>query len=108
MRILGEMTPLTPPTDEDVNATIKKLRDIYSTAYDWPAPRLEKKAGGARYQRMMRYKVRAAVNEWDLLRLYPDSRPETEGTDFRSRYEEVPELEQEVKDEVEFDETQPL
>ncbi len=47
----------------------------------------------------MRYKVRAAINEWDLLRLYPNSRPETEGTEFNSKYEEIPELEQETKDE---------
>ena len=99
MRILErETTSLTSPTDEDVNATVGKLRDIYSVAYDWDAPPREGKAGGAGFQGRMRYKVRAAVNEWDLLRLYPNSRPETEGTEFSSRYEEVPELEQETKD----------
>ena len=46
----------------------------------------------------MRYKVRAAINEWDLLRLCPNARPETEGTEFSTGYEEVPELEQEPKD----------
>ena len=81
-----------------MNATVEKLRDIYSVAYDWDAPRREGTAGGAGFQGRMRYKVRAAVNEWDLLRLYPNSRPETEGTEFSSRYEEVPELEQETKD----------
>ena len=102
MRILErETTPLTSPTDEDVNATIEKLRGIYSVAYGWDAPRREGKAGGAGFQGRMRYKVRAAINEWDLLRLYPNSRPETEGTEFSSRYEEVPELEQETKDQGE-------
>ena len=99
IRILErETTSLTSPTDEDVNATVEKLRDIYSVAYGWDAPRREGKAGGAGFQGRMRYKVRAAVNEWDLLRLYPNSRPETEGTEFSSRYEEVPELEQETKE----------
>ena len=93
-----ETTSLTSPTDEDVNATIEKLRSIYSVAYGWDAPRKEGKAGGAGFQGRMRYKVRSAINEWDLLRLYPNSRPETEGTEFSAGYEEVPELEQETKE----------
>ena len=99
MRILErEMTQLAFPTDEDVNTTIERLRDIYSTAYGWDAPPIETQAGGAGFQGRMRYKVRASINEWDLLRLYPDSHPETEGTEFRSSYEEIPELEQETQD----------
>ncbi len=94
-----ETTSLTSPNDEDVSATVEKLRNVYSTAYDWAAPPIEKKAGGAGYQGRMRYKIRASINEWDLLRLYPDSRPETEGTEFRPSYKEIPELEQETKDE---------
>lgn len=100
VRILErETTQLAFPTDEDVNATVEKLRGIYSTAYGWDAPPIEKKAGGVGFQGRMRYKVRASINEWDLLRLYPDSHPETEGKEFRSSYEEIPELEQESKDE---------
>ena len=100
MRVLErEATPLEPPTDEDVNATVERLRQIHSAAYGWDAPRREGKAGGAGYQGRMRYKVRAAINEWDLLRLYPDSRPQTEGTEIKIRYEDHPDLEKEVKDE---------
>ncbi len=99
MRILEqETTQLTSPTDEDVHTTIEKLRDIYSTAYGWDAPPIEQRAGGAGFQGRMRYKVRASINEWDLLRLYPGSRPETEGTEVLPGYEEIPELEQEAKD----------
>ena len=94
-----EAIQLEPPTDEDVNATVETLREIHSTAYGWDAPRLEAKAGGVSYQGRMRYKVRAAINEWDLLRLYPNARPETEGTEFVPQYEESPELEQETQDE---------
>ena len=90
---------LEPPTDEDVNATVETLRQIHSTAYGWDAPQREEKAGGVSYQGRMRYKVRAAINEWDLLRLYPNARPETEGTEFIPQYEESPELEQETQDE---------
>ena len=46
----------------------------------------------------MRYKVRACINEWDLRRIYPDAQPETEGRGFEHRYEELPEMEEEVKD----------
>ena len=99
MRLLErECTRLTPPTDADVQRTISKLRDIYSAAYGWDAPHLEGKAGGAGYQSRMRYKVRAAINEWDLLRLYPDSRPETVSDDYRHTYKEDAALEQESKD----------
>ena len=94
-----EAIQLEPPTDEDVNATVETLRQIHSTAYGWDALPLEAKAGGAGYQGRMRYKVRAAINEWDLLRLYPNARPETEGTEFVPQYEESPELEQETQDE---------
>ena len=101
MRLIErEAVPLNPPTDADVNATVDKLRDIYSAAYDWDAPPLEGKAGGAGHLGRMRYKVRASINEWDLLRLYPDSRPETEGDEFRHTYEEDADLERESKDDA--------
>ena len=48
----------------------------------------------------MRYKVRAAINEWDLMRLYPNSRPETEGIDYRPGYHEDPELTREGENEA--------
>ena len=101
MRLIErEAVPLNPPNDADVNATVDKLRDIYSAAYDWDAPPLEGKAGGAGHLGRMRYKVRASINEWDLLRLYPDSRPETEGDEFRHTYEEDADLERESKDDA--------
>ena len=98
MRSLEQETiALEPPTAEDVKVTVEKLREIYSVAYGWEAPPLKSMAGGAGYRNRMRYKVRASINEWDLLRLYPNSHPETEGTEFRVSYEEVPELEQETE-----------
>ena len=99
MRILQrDAIPLAQPSEEDLNVTMEKLRRIYSAAYGWDAPQLESRTGGAGYQNRMRYKVRSAINEWDLLRLYPDSQPETEETEFRFDYDENPELEQEAKD----------
>ena len=50
------------------------------------------------YQNRMRYKVRAAIYQWDLLPLYPDCRPETEGQEFRHTYEENADLERVSKE----------
>ena len=92
---------LDQPTDADVRETVEKLREIYSTAYGWDAPALPEGARGAGYQNRMRYKVRASINEWDLLRLYPDSRPEIEGDEFRYTYEENVDLERHSQDDAE-------
>ena len=89
-----ECLPLNSPTDEDVNATIKKLRQLYSDAYEWDAPPLEGRAGGAGYAGRMRYKVREAINTWDLLRLYIDANPQIEGNEYKISYEEDAALEQ--------------
>ena len=101
MRLLEQGgIPLRSPTDEDLNATVEKLRQLYATAYGGMPLALETKAGGAGYQGRMRYKVRAAINEWDLLRIYPNSQPETESVEYHPTYEESPELEQDSKDDT--------
>ena len=78
--------------------TLEKLRLLYQQAYGWDAPAPVSESGGAAYRNTMRYKVRACINEWDLRRLYPDAQPETEGQEFEHRYEELLEMEEEVKD----------
>ena len=98
MRLLEQKCePLKTPNDDDVNATVDKLQQLYSNAYGWDAPPLQGKAGGAGYQGRMRYKVRAAINEWDLLRLYPGSTPDPEIKEFRPGYDENADLERESK-----------
>lgn len=96
-----EALTLSRPSDNEVRATMEKLRQVYGMAYSWDAPRLRSETGGAGYQRQMRYKVRGAINEWDLRRLYPDYRPETEVDEFRHTYEENVDLERESKDDGE-------
>ena len=101
MRVLERETiQLQPPTAEQITTTVEKLRHIYSAAYTWEAPRVESLTGGAGHRSRMRYKVRAAINEWDLMRLYPNSRPETEGIDYRPGYQEEPELAREGENEA--------
>ena len=99
MRLLErQCTPLSTPDEADVNDTLNTLRYIYSRAYGWDAPPLETRAAAAGYQQRMRYRIRSAINEWDLLRLYPDSRPETEGREFTHQYVEISDLETQSKD----------
>ena len=99
MRLLErQCTPLSTPDEADVNDTLNALRYIYSRAYEWDAPPLETRAAAAVYQQRMRYRIRSAINEWDLLRLYPDSRPETEGREFTHQYVEISDLETQSKD----------
>ena len=97
MRLLeGAYLPLA--SQDDARATVASIRRIYSTAYGWDAPELHERARGAGHQNRMRYQVRAAINQWDLLRLYPNAQPETESDDFRYTYEENPDLERESRD----------
>ena len=99
--------PLNEPSLDDVQKTVNRLQEIYSAAYDWKAPEQAGRTGGAGIWRRMRYQVRAAINEWDLRRLYPDSRPETEGDEFRPTYEENVDLERESKDHADDDGQRP-
>lgn len=94
MRLLErECMPLSSPDDSDVRETVDRLRQIYSAAYGWDAPVLNLETGGAGYRNRMRYKVRSSINEWDLRRLYPDSKPETEETEYHPTYAEDRDLE---------------
>ena len=86
-------TPLSEVTDEAVATAVERLRDIYSRAYDWPAPEAPAPAPGAGYQRRMRYKVRTAITVWDLQRLRPGFRPEIEIDEHKPDYAENPDLE---------------
>ena len=101
MRLLEEgYTKLDVPTDEDVRETMEKLRKIYADAYGWDAPPLSPPPRGAGEQNRMRYRVRTSINEWDLLRLYPEYSPETDVQVFSHTYEENPDLERTSKEDA--------
>ena len=98
MRLLEqECVPLHSPSDGDVNSTVEKLRQLYSDAYGWNAPHLTGSAGGAGFRGRMRHKVRASINAWDLMRLYPESDPDTVSDEFQIVYQENLDLERESK-----------
>ena len=98
--LVQECSPLTQPTDTDVQLTMENLRRLYTDAYGWAAPPVPIRAGGAGYQNRMRYRVRAAINEWDLMRHYPDYQPNIEGEEFRHFYAENADLERESRDDT--------
>ncbi len=87
-----ECLGLRAPTDEEVAATVERLRAIYAKAHDCSPKPLEVDAGGAGFEGRMRYKVRAAINSWDLLRLVPGARPDPEFEPYSPDYGENPDL----------------
>ncbi len=96
-----DVIELKPVRDADVAAVLEKLRGVYERAYDWqpsPASRTSESAG---HRNQIRYKVRAAINEWDLLRLRPGYRPDIETEEFRHSYEEDAQLERPAADDAE-------
>ena len=98
MRLLErEGMALEPPGEDGVRATMETLRGLYGRAYGRHPPARPATDGGAGFRGRMRYKVRAAINEWDLHRLCPGYRPETEIETFAPTYEENADLERESR-----------
>ncbi len=88
---LGTISP------QSVQASIAKIREIYSAAYDWQAPPFaEDNMLRAGHQNRMRYKVRAAINSWDLQRLYPGCEPHIKSTEHKPDYAEDTDFSSEV------------
>ncbi len=92
---------LNPPAETEVREIVEKLRQIYSEAYDWQAPSLpQDETPTAGYQNRMRYKIRTAINQWDLMRHYPDDRLHAEGDEFIHSYNEDRDLERASRDDT--------
>ena len=92
MRIIDRETHLiTPPDDTELKQVYARLRELHGQAFGWEPPDVTglERLGATR----MRQYVRAWINEWDLVRLDPGYRPETETFDVPSNYREDPDLE---------------
>ena len=74
--ILGEAQHLTPLNSEMVENTYRKVRGLYSSAFDWEAPAIDPGYSG-QIAMVMRLLVRRWITEWDILRLFPGSHPAT-------------------------------
>lgn len=92
MRIIDRETHLvTPPDEAELKQAYERLREMHGRAFDWQPPDVSglERLGATR----MRQYVRAWINEWDLVRLYPGYRPEIDIIDVPTDYREDPALE---------------
>ncbi len=92
MRIIDRETHLlTPPDEVELKQAYDCLRELHGQAFGWQPPDVAglERLGATR----MRQYVRAWINEWDLVRLDPGYRPQTEMGDLPSDYREDPDLE---------------
>ncbi len=86
-----DRVPLSPPDLRGLNELRERLRLLHGLAYDWQPPEVD--AGERATSTSMRQYVRRWINEWDLLRLYPDYRPAMVADRFEVDYAEDPDLE---------------
>jgi hypothetical protein len=92
MRIIDrEMMLLAPPDAAELDQAYARLKQLHADAFGWTPPDVTglERLGATR----MRQYVRAWINEWDLVRLDSEYRPETETVDVVSDYREDTALE---------------
>lgn len=92
MRIIDrEMQLLTPPDEAELGQAYARLKELHGEVFGWRPPDVGglERLGATR----MRQYVRTWINEWDLVRLDPSYRPETEMIEVSSDYREDPDLE---------------
>ncbi len=82
---------LSPPDPGALDQVREQLRQLHGLAYGWDPPALE--VGERATSTSMRQYVRRWINEWDLLRLYPDYRPSVVAERLTLDYAEDPDLE---------------
>jgi hypothetical protein len=92
MRIIDrEMILLTPPDDAELDRAYAALMELHGVAFGWSPPDIPglERLGATR----MRQYIRAWINEWDLVRLDPTFRPQTEAVRVDTDYREDSDLE---------------
>src|SRR5260221_8125601 len=92
MRIIDrEMTLLTPPDAAELDRAYSQLKKLHGAAFGWTPPDVVglERLGATR----MRQYIRAWINEWDLVRLDPEFRPQTEALAIDTDYREDTDLE---------------
>jgi len=87
MRLVDrDMMLMTPPDPAELDQAYARLKRLHGEAFGWSPPDVAglERLGATR----MRQYVRAWINEWDLVRLDPQYRPETETVEVESDYRE--------------------
>ena len=82
---------LSPPGPGALDEVRERIRRLHGAAYGWEPPALD--VGERATSTSMRQYVRRWINEWDLLRLYPDYRPSVVAERLTIDYAEDPDLE---------------
>src|SRR5271166_2480743 len=85
------MLQLAPPDDAELDRAYAALKRLHGEAFGWSPPDVLglERLGATR----MRQYVRAWINEWDLVRLDPQFRPQTEVVQIAADYREDSALE---------------
>ncbi len=85
------MLQLAPPDDPELDRAYAALKRLHGEAFGWSPPDVPglERLGATR----MRQYVRAWINEWDLVRLDPQFRPQTEVVQIAADYSEDSDLE---------------
>jgi P-loop Domain of unknown function (DUF2791) len=81
-----DMLLLETPDDQELDRAYGTLKQLHADAFGWSPPDVHglERLGATR----MRQYVRAWINEWDLLRLDPEFRPDSVAADVASDYRE--------------------
>jgi hypothetical protein len=93
MRYIEQNTlRLAPPDDAELDRAYAALKRLHGQAFGWSPPDVPglERLGATR----MRQYVRAWINEWDLVRLDPRFRPQTEVVQIAADYSEDSALEE--------------
>lgn len=90
--ISRDLLLLEQPDAAELDRAYAVLKDLHGVAYGWTPPDVPglERLGATR----MRQYVRAWINAWDLLRLDPDYRPDTEVVELATSYADDDALEQ--------------
>jgi BREX system ATP-binding protein BrxC/D len=92
MRVIArEPVRLRGPDRAMLERTREEVRALHARAFGWDPPDLD--AGEVLSTTRIRQYVRRWINEWDLLRLYPDYAPHTVVAELPVDYSVRPELE---------------
>lgn len=98
MRLITNAPTLSPPADAIIDGTYDKVRSIHGKAYAWSPPPIEDTLARDTTT-TMREHIRSWINEWDLMRLFPEHVPSIELTPIIFDYGEDKDLDSEPEDE---------
>ncbi|MCY4585685.1 MAG: DUF2791 family P-loop domain-containing protein [Bryobacterales bacterium] len=89
---------LGEPGEERNREILERLGNIYSRAYNWETPPATPLSNAGASWTKMRHRIRAPIEEWDILRMDPETTPHIIAEEERTDYTERTELEKEASE----------